>query len=146
MIIGLASKLIIEESRELEENEYIDAIMILMKTEAFKDLMYDEKYFMYGESLDLFTRAREQHMRIFVNTGAKITHKLYGSTEGKKTSNAVYLLTRNRFLFMKKHSKHYFLFLLIQIPIFAIQLIKYLIKPWLLPSLIKGYTHGLFQR
>lgn len=145
MLIGIASSIKITEPRELEENEYFDACVYLAKTESFKDLMYDEKYFMYGETLDFITRARNQAIRIFVNSDAIVYHKLYGSSEGKKTSQIVYYLTRNRFLYMKKFSKYYILFLLIQIPIFIIQVLKYLItKPWLLPSLIKGYFNGIF--
>lgn len=143
---GLASSIKASEPRELEENEYVDACVLLTKTESFKELKYDEKYFMYVETLDLLTRAREQHMRIFTNPNAKVYHKVYGSTGGKKSALTVYYLARNRFLYMKKFAPNYRMFVFLQIPIFIFHFTKYLIKPWLLPSLIKGYYHGLLQK
>ena len=107
-----------KEIRELNYGEYTDACVMIFNKEIFQNLGgYDEKYFLYLETEDLQFKAMEKGYKIFINPRAKVWHKLYGSSGGKKNRRVVYFLTRNRFIFMKKHvsSLRYCLFLLISL-------------------------------
>jgi hypothetical protein len=66
--------------------------------------MFDERYFLYFEDIDLFTRARQAGFRIVYQPAAVIRHVGSGSSGGQPISPlTLYYNTRNRLLFMRTH-------------------------------------------
>ena len=148
-ITGLAKSLVNEyKIRELKYGEYTDACVLMFNREIFQKLGgYDKKYFMYLETEDIILRAMKNKFKVLINPKAKVWHKVYGSTGGKKSKFSVYYLTRNRFLFMKKFSTYnYALFLFINLFfILPLQLILFLIRGQfnLIYSFLKGFIDGV---
>ena len=138
--------------RELNFGEYCDACVLMFNKNIFEELgRYDNRFFAYAETEDVLFRAMKQGYKVMINPKAKVWHKKYGSSGGKKNKFVTYLLTRNRFLMMKKNiSKlRYFLFLIITFfIIFPVQFFLFIFRRQfdLLPSFLKGIFDGLFGR
>lgn len=137
--------------RELKYREYSDACVLIFNKKIFQELNgYDEKYFMYVETEDIQFRAMKKGYNVFINPKAKVWHRVYGSTGGKKSSFSIYYLTRNRFLFMNKHLNffRYYIFLIINIFfILPMQFLLFLFRRqfYLIPSFLKGAWDGILK-
>lgn len=149
--IGYESKR--SKNNEIQEltniHEYFDGCCLLLRTDMLKKIgLYDEKYFLYNETEDLCIRARKAGFKIMHNPHAKVWHKGYGSSGGKKSPIPVFYMVRNRHLFIKKFfPKRYVLFLLSIIPVFLIQSFLFLAKGQisLIYPMIKANLNGLFN-
>lgn len=150
---GIGESLINEIAiRELKYGEYTDACVLMFNKEIFQKLGgYDENYFMYVETEDIEFKAMRNGYKVFIDPKAKVWHKIYGSSGGRKSKRAVYYLTRNRFLFMSKYVNNYryFLFLILNfIFILPLQFILFLFRGQfnLIGSFFKGIFHGITRK
>ena len=136
--------------RELRYGEYCDACILIFNRDIFKELKgYDENYFMYVETEDIILMAMKKGYKVLISPKAKIWHKVYGSSGGRKSKFTVYYLTRNRFLFMRKHLSNfrYFIFLILNIfLVLPLQFILFLLRGQfnLVTSFLKGIVDGIF--
>ena len=106
---------------------------------------------MYVETEDIQFRAIKKGFKVLINPKAKVWHKVYGSSSGKKSKFSIYYLTRNRFLFMKKSINilRYFLFLILNLfIILPLQFVLFLFRKQfdLIPAFLKGAFDGIFMR
>jgi len=91
---------------ELEEVGFLTGCAMLLKRELIEAVgMFDLDYFAYFEDADLCLRAGEAGFKLLYVPHAKVWHKAKSSAMSIATSSpcSVYLGTRNRLLFMKKH-------------------------------------------
>ena len=138
--------------RELQYGEYTDACCLIFNKKIFEELgRYDEKYFMYVETEDVEFKAMRNGYKVLIIPEAKVWHKVYGSNSGKKSRRAVYHLTRNRFLFIRKHvsTLQYSLFLILNL--FFILPVQFLLfvkrnQTDLLSAFFIGIYDGLRQK
>ncbi len=134
---------------ELKKNEYLDACALLINNKIIKEVgMYDENFFMYCETEDLMFKAYEKGFKAYINPNAKVYHKVYGSSGGKKSKFVVYYLHRNRIILLKKHLNlfGFLLFLVIHfIVIIQIQALLFMFRKQfdLIKSVYKGSWDGL---
>ncbi len=140
------------EIRALRFGEYCDACCLMFNREIFEELgKYDDRYFAYAETEDVLFKAMKKGYKVYINPKAKVWHKLYGGSGGKRSKIATYLLARNRILLMKKYlnlpkfSLFLFINLFATMPIQTLLFIKR--KQFdLMPSYYKGILHGLIGR
>ena len=96
------------------EVDYVAGCCLLVKRKLIDKIGYlDSLYFAYWEEVDWCVRAKKLDYNIVCVLNTKIWHK--GSITSNKLSGFhEYYMTRNMFLFMKKHASriHYTLFLL----------------------------------
>ncbi|MGA9048432.1 MAG: glycosyltransferase family 2 protein [Dehalococcoidia bacterium] len=79
----------------------------LVKADVFKKIGYfDENYFAYWEDVDFCLRAKKAGFKICYFPGAKVWHKLGGSSRGASDS-VYYYMARNRIWFMKKNASKF---------------------------------------
>jgi GT2 family glycosyltransferase len=147
---GIGTPLKIEtETRELKYGEYCDACCMMFNREVFEELGgYDDKYFAYAETEDVLFKAMKQGYKVYIHPKAKIWHKLYGSSGGKRSKITTYLLARNRILLMKKHLSllRFGLFLFLNLFMLTpVQTLLFVKRRQfdLIPSYFKGIWHGL---
>lgn len=74
----------------------------------------DERFFLYYEDTEYFMRAEEKGVPVYYVPGAKLYHKVNGSTKGNDNPSCVYYITRNWLMCHKQHlhGARYVLFLL----------------------------------
>ena len=125
------------------EVDFIMGCCLLIKVEAIKKIGFlDEEYFSYYEETDLCIRVKNAGYKVIYTPQAKIWHK------SSKSNNVlpIYYMTRNRCLFVKKHSTNlqlifFHFFLLVDI---VYHLEKGLfIKPKFFIAYLKGVFDGL---
>lgn len=85
--------------------------------------LFDEQFFAYSEELDLCRRAREKGCTILFVPGARVWHKK-AATLHSESPDYVYLLTRGRLIYARKHLG-WLPFLCVFLPYFlAIKVVK----------------------
>ena len=94
---------------QYEKNRKVDFISgacLLAKTPMIREIgLLDEDFFSYREENDWCMRANERGWSTFFAFKSIIWHKSQGSTKNKNFKPILlYYMTRNRFLFMKKHA------------------------------------------
>ena len=67
--------------------------------------LFDERFFLYGEDVDLCVRIRGCGFRVVCLTAGKVWHKVGATIGGSGSPQYLYYITRNRLLFMKKYAK-----------------------------------------
>jgi GT2 family glycosyltransferase len=78
---------------------------LLLKREALEKVgLFDERYFMFGEDVDLSIRLVRAACRILYLPEATIRHKVGSSVDKKGDDFIYYHMTRNRLLTMSKHA------------------------------------------
>jgi hypothetical protein len=84
---------------------YITGACILLKSSVFNEIgFFDEKYFAYGEEIDLFKRIKEAGFKVLVTKEAKVWHHHDWSPKNKKGYYIeYYLIQRNKYLYFRKH-------------------------------------------
>ena len=88
-----------------EETDFATGCAMLIKKEVFDKIgLFDEKYFLYLEDLDLSTRAKKAGFKIFFEPSSIVWHYNAGSTGGSGSELQDYFITRNRMLFGFKYS------------------------------------------
>lgn len=84
---------------QIEESRYLQGCCFLIKTELFqKTGGFDEKYFMYGEDIDLGLRLKNINIKFYLVPQAVIWH--YGAT--KMTPLSTYYSTRNSLMIIRQ--------------------------------------------
>jgi|WetSurMetagenome_2_1015567.scaffolds.fasta_scaffold287191_1 GT2 family glycosyltransferase len=104
----------INDSKFTFEVDYVSGCAFLVNVNVFKDIGYlDPNYFAYWEETDFCIRAKKIGYKVLCVPLSRIWHKGQCSTS-KINGFHEYLLIRNRFRFMKKHStqKQYLSFLM----------------------------------
>ena len=82
--------------------DYVEGSCMLVRADVIKKIgMLDPAYFAYWEEMDWCVRGGRAGYRMIYVPGSKIWHKIGASSVG---SSNVYLLTRNRFWFMRKYA------------------------------------------
>lgn len=82
--------------------DYVEGSCMLVRADVIKKIgMLDPAYFAYWEEMDWCVRGARAGYRMIYVPGSKIWHKIGASSVG---SSNVYLLTRNRFWFMRKYA------------------------------------------
>ncbi len=96
------------------EVEMAGACCVLAPRTLFERVgLFDERFFLYYEDTDLFTRARRAGFRIVYEPAAVIHHVGSGSSGGTRVSPlTLYYNTRNRLFLMRKHQRLHARFLL----------------------------------
>lgn len=85
---------------KVETTDFASGCCMLIKAEVFKKLgLFDEKYFLYYEDVDLSIRAKNAGFTIFYIPQSIIWHKNAGSAGGSGSKLQDYYITRNRLLF-----------------------------------------------
>jgi len=101
--------------RDENESYYVDAVIgafMFCRTELIKEIGgFDEKFFMYGEDLDMCYRVQKAGYKVGYFSGATIIH--YKGESSKRSSiNEVKHFYQAMEIFAKKHFSHSALFLL----------------------------------
>lgn len=89
--------------KEIKKLDYIMGASLLIKKEVLKDIgLFDEKFFLYAEELDLCRRAKKSGWIISVVNDSFIYHKDSASTKDKKDM-FFYLINKSNAYYIKKH-------------------------------------------
>lgn len=88
-----------------QDVNFITGACFLYRSTVFEQLaLFDERYFAYGEEIDLFKRITEAGFRAIVTKHAKVWHHHDWSSRNKKGYyTEYYLIQRNKYLYFKKH-------------------------------------------
>jgi GT2 family glycosyltransferase len=90
------------------EVDKIEGSCMLIKTKLLDEIgLLDTNYFAYWEETDLCYRALKKGYKIIYSPDAIVWHKIGGSSGGISNPLRIYFITRNMFLFLKKHSTLY---------------------------------------
>jgi len=88
------------------EVSFATGCALLLKREALEKVgLFDERYFMFGEDVDLSIRLAKAGYRILYLPEAVVWHKVGGSVARKGEGFIYYHMTRNRLLTMSKHAR-----------------------------------------
>ena len=103
----------IHKKYKIKEVDYIDNDFIINKSN-FKDIgFFDEKFFMYYETMDFCTRARRANKKIYVSDKIKFTH-FGGQSVDLKRFSYEYSLSRSwhycwsKFYYFKKNFGYFY--------------------------------------
>ena len=99
----------IGQYNEIKKVDYIHGSCILAKTQTILEVgLLDEDYVSYREENDWCMRGHKKGWKSFYTYKSVIWHKGGGSTNKKNIQPLVlYYMTRNRFLFIKKHANNW---------------------------------------
>lgn len=87
----------------LKNVAYVPGTVFLVRRESFEKVgMLDEDYFFSGEIADFCRRIQDAGLACCVDLGAEATHRSCQPSPIRNTVHAYYI-TRNRFLYVKKH-------------------------------------------
>jgi GT2 family glycosyltransferase len=85
--------------------DFISGCCMLIRKDVFKEIgMLDPSFFMYGEEVDLISRARLAGFRLAVATRSRMWHKVSASSKRDLPASR-YLRIRNQILFYRKYSR-----------------------------------------
>ena len=107
--------------------DYVEGSCMVLKSSMLNSIgLFDNTFFAYWEETDLCIRAKKKGYEILYVPYSKVWHKVSSSWK-KKNNKKIYLETRNRIIFLKKHlpSKKFCKYILTY---FVIQSIIFLIK------------------
>jgi len=97
---------IVKTLKPEEVNKHLDYIMgasLLIRREVLEEIgVFDEKYFLYAEELDLITRGRKKGWKLAVALDSYVYHKESASTKDKRWLY-YYHLNRSNIIYIKKH-------------------------------------------
>ncbi len=83
-----------------EETDFATGCALMVRKEVFEKVgLFDNKYFLYWEDIDLCQRARKAGFKIFYVPRAVLSHKNASSSDKPGSKLHQYYQTRNRFLF-----------------------------------------------
>lgn len=86
------------------ERDYAVACGILLSRAALERVgMFDERFFMYYEDMDLSLRVRQARMRILLVPAARMWHKVATSSGGSDSPGERYWMARSSVQFFFKH-------------------------------------------
>ncbi len=88
---------------KVEETDFVTGAAIMIKKEVLEKVgLFDEKYFLYLEDVDLCLRAKKAGFKILYIPGAEVFHENAKST-GLGSPIQDYYITRNRMYFASKY-------------------------------------------
>lgn len=88
--------------KDLIETDYLAGSCMLLKREIIDKIgLFDEEFFMYWEEVDLSFRIKELNYKLISTTKASIVRE---ENCDKRKLNAIYYLTKNSFILLKKHN------------------------------------------
>jgi len=94
----------------LEDVDEVAGAGMLVRTRLIREIgMLDPTFFIYYEETDWCQRAKKSDWRVVWVPESKVWHKV-SMTFGELSPVMTYLMTRNRWLFMKKHCPRFPLF------------------------------------
>jgi len=95
----------------LEDVDEVAGAGMLIKRQVIEDVgVLDPSFFIYFEETDWCQRAKKYGWRVVWVPESKVWHKV-SMTFGELSPVMIYLMTRNRWLFMWKHSPYFILFM-----------------------------------
>lgn len=84
--------------------DYISGCAMLIRSEVYRDIkLFDPRFFIYWEDVDLCARARRAGFKIAVITNGKMWHKV-SKTMHKDKPQQRYLYTRNMIFYSRKNA------------------------------------------
>lgn len=88
------------------DRDFVTGCGMLLSRNLLEQIgLFDERFFMYYEDLDLCLRARRQGFRIVLEPAAQMWHKVSQSSEGSNTPAERYWMARSSAIFFRKHAK-----------------------------------------
>lgn len=112
----------------------------LMRSSTLAEVgLFDERFFAHYEDADFCYRLHEHGMKIFCISRARVWHKIpnHRATSENRVLSASFYITRNRILFMRKHSERF--------PVFAIVFLPVLTFYWSTLALRRGRLDWLYN-
>jgi GT2 family glycosyltransferase len=84
---------------------FITGACLMLKSSVYEQIgLFDERYFAYGEEIDLFKRINEAGFKVVVTKNARVWHHHDWSGKNKKGYYIeYYLIQRNKYLYFRKH-------------------------------------------
>lgn len=120
------------------------ASILISKKALQKAGLFDSRYYLYWEEIDLCERIRQSGFEIYYVPKGRTWHKVSKTSKKKGLSMKFYYTYRNRFLYIKKHlsfrNKFYFFFWRLPIELFSMSRSKKIEKQY-----YKNYLLGLFH-
>lgn len=108
---------------DVYEVDCLSGAFMFIRKEALNDSgLFDEKFFMYGEDIDLCYRIKKAGWKIFYYGKSEITH-FKGSSSKKQKYKLIYEFYRAMYIFYNKHCKKSYSFLTNLIVYFGIFLL-----------------------
>lgn len=93
-----------DPDKGLIETDYVCGCALFAPVKIFKDIgMLDERFFLTYEDTDLCYRARKEGYKLFIDSHAKIWHKVSTSFGGENSVKFNYYMARNFLLWAEKH-------------------------------------------
>jgi GT2 family glycosyltransferase len=90
----------------MEEVDFVSGCGMLVRRETWERVgLFDPRFFMYYEDLDLCIRAKKAGYRIVCATQAQMWHALSASTGGADSPKKQYYQVKSTFLFTQKHTR-----------------------------------------
>ena len=139
-------------NKQIYDVDFVSGCALFIDTEIFKSVeLFDEKFFLYWEDIDLCYRTKKSGYRIICNRDAVIWHKISQSFN-KVSTVAVYYGHRNQILFMRKQATPFqkivfiYYFVLIQFPFRLSTLLSRPKSNVLLSYFLKGIFDGFLDR
>jgi hypothetical protein len=87
-----------------EEREFVTGCGMLLSRQFLETVgLFDERFFLYYEDMDLCLRARQRGFRILLVPQARMWHKVSRSSGGRHSANERYWMARSSVLFYRKH-------------------------------------------
>ena len=78
---------------------------MMIRTEVLRQVcLLDERYFMYGEDLDLALRIKQKGWKVYYNPAVQVLH--YKREASRQSARAPYEFWRAAYIFYKKHYAH----------------------------------------
>jgi GT2 family glycosyltransferase len=143
---GLSQKWLIAEN-EVIETDYLAGSCLLLKRAVVEEVgLFNEKFFMYWEEVDLSIRMKNAGYKLISTTLTSIFRK---ENESIRSLNMTYYLVRNSILMSKLHKR----ISIIDVIIYLFQMLKFCIantfknkKLGYLNNFISGITSGILTR
>jgi GT2 family glycosyltransferase len=89
---------------KIKEVDKIDGACMLVKKIILESIgLFDPTFFAYWEETDLCIRVKKGGFKVIYVPTSRIWHKIASSTGGVYSDRRIYLITRNRFLFIKRN-------------------------------------------
>lgn len=88
------------------ERDFVTGCGMLLSRQLLEQVgLFDERFFMYYEDMDLCLRARQAGLRILLVPAAKMWHKVARSSGGSDSANERYWMAKSSVMFFRKHAR-----------------------------------------
>jgi GT2 family glycosyltransferase len=140
---GFSQKYITSDKRIIETDYSQGSCMLITRNDAVETGLFDERFFMYWEEVDLSLRLRASGKNLITVTTAKICKKRNNEF---REPLVIYYSVRNARLILKKHPDQFSFvsYLSYLIKIFFL-LFKFLLKPRIFYTAFKNFFQGIID-